>query len=508
MNKSVMSENINKFSKYNPINEINDKLYLNNVSLKFRYEQMELNKIAEKLNPGRTKKHKFKRSSHIGHNLDKDIMEANSLLNLKKRKRILEGKDLQIQNNNQDNSIDTFGNYNLETDYQLKNINTVDIPIPRLPTIINQKETSSNYLTFSNLSLDDENESENNKNNKHAESFIQNDKSFEHKRERASLSSFNNSPLKGVNIKLVNHKRNFSLHFKNPLDVDKDIITTRPSLLDSPSRRDETLKTLKKLNSIEKKKVFGKLKDHPKRDSIIQKNSIDDRETLNSNISQATTFEISPLQNENDDDKYGEYEKVNYDNTIHLVKKFLIPPNTRRNRNKVSNILAYQSNSKHSKNIIANGHISLSQLYSKLDDEDDTSRSRSKLIKYSKYSFIRSSDGQIIYALKRNVSKHDNITGRRNAGLNFENKYANSLPKINTNKSIEKPKDIILLEKLRTKNQEKQKEYSLNNKVSFEKDIQKSKSRLDEINIQIKSMLAKASKDYTRRLDKIIQKKL
>lgn len=84
--------------------EMNNALYLNAIAMKYRYEQMKISEITNKINPQKKNNKRKKVGFHLGPNFDKDLIQGQQILQEIKKKRLIDKDyEYELQEKSNDN---------------------------------------------------------------------------------------------------------------------------------------------------------------------------------------------------------------------------------------------------------------------------------------------------------------------------------------------------------------------------------------------------------------------
>jgi hypothetical protein len=490
-----------------PLQEINTKKYLNDVSIKYRYDLIKLSKISEKLGHNDKIQHEnlFKRLGHKGHNIDKDIKLAMQHLHSIKKSKLIEGNNLTKKNDfkifNQSNNSNNFRTLN----------KTVERPKIEYIPLVNARTTYSDDEDDSNNDIEKEIESE--EENNASASDVKNIKFATISNISANINKAKKQ-LKGVQIRLVNHNKKFSVFSKNKLDfsiIEEEEDKSKPNLLQSPAHRQSNSIVISRLDSIKKKKnIFGKkikeskkksiltpigLNENELRENTIQNNSIDYSNVFNT-LSNTKTITI-------DDNFPPEYDKIKYENSgnVELIKNYLVPiPYNKTN----IPVINFQDNSntlnsntrKHNRNKTITGKVSLNQLLK--DDELTQNETQNNLNKNYKLVLVKSPSGEVVYTVVKNKSK----TKRKNAAYSMGMLESNKIilpiinsPNTNTN-NVDLEKEYLNI--LKKKNLEKANKYRIDSDMKFQTEVEKGRQKMFSLEVEIVNTLDRAARKYDK----------
>jgi hypothetical protein len=457
---------------YNPTKELNERKYINEVSLKYRYDLMEIKKMNKPGSAEKNEKNLFDRMTVVNTlNIDRDIEKNSRELAARKQAKL---RNLSLAN---------------ITEIQKRKSSVTEDVKTNAPEYLSPLE---NINDLSNINKTILNESHWTQSSYKKKQTIRKSATFKLDQSPLSilkcerLPSSNHRPItspKSKKVEFVNplqKRRKFSTYFNSSIFGIDDMLNNinHGSLLYSVNKK-EMVDQFTKIHSREKKKKYGRLKHHHKRGAVFQMNSANNSPNISA---------FSILDNEFNEDKIynsgkfeEEYDQIKYDNngSIQLIKNYLVPPELRKAK-KIQTENMILSNPMKTRGRNGKSQIALSRIFSKED-------SPHKNIKFS-----ISSSKNVIYALMRSDQNGGSKNGSRRSSQI-------KLPQIHqTHKHIEAQKEeeearLERINAIKNRNREQVEQNKERIKDKFAKGIFGQKTKMNRIDSQIKNILQSAA---------------
>jgi hypothetical protein len=514
----------------NYLHVIADNTTLSDVSLKYRYELAEIRKISYNLGLDDSRKNMFNRMSVKGRNIDKDIKLAMAHLHEKKMLQI-KGEKLpeKYKYKSPENKIiqsEEIKDFIYERRSLIENlIPSFNVQYSTLPQVKDKKENIFDISEISSLNSyqssianDEIRRDSIDKRRKHivinneiinkamkrsqkkqmsvVELYHLNDSPIKN-RKVSNLDNNLDSPVKkaltrsskildrveGENIQNISRRQAIDpmrvYNKRVSIDGNEDYIFDKVGWSVDRKSIDSKLVRIKTLN---KRKKYGRIKPSPKKQSILNSNSLNCSVSdfiLNSN----SIDDLSNALMEGDLKKEDDF-KVHLDENggMTLIKNYLLTPRRRES-------ITLENSAIRKSTLVTNGRVSLNQLV----DEQEMSYEPSILkIKQVKSSF-------------RSIEPSFRLDSKRL--LSSVGKHVIDNSKINFESRIMEQKNILNLKHIREKNTDIINKFKSERLGKFITGVSENRNKMESIDQEIKKLIYNASQIYDK-YDKKIQKNI